>query len=231
MEAIMSPTAKEFGSYLSISLAMAGAQADEIQSSLVPTPENDTFIYSGCLVPDLPPPWMGTKTGVSLYLEQVAYPDQATSERLSKDEVPNFLRNLKRILNLSTTELAEICLVSRPTIYNWHNGSDIGQENLKRLDALRSVLLQWTNRMGEDLFSTPRIPSNQELKDRLQATSIDLESVYRLMSSLAENLTANEVSRPKTARELFAEHGLEKLPEDMQGRSLEQAYIDAGRGR
>lgn len=227
----MSPTAREYGAYMGLGLVIAGAGVDELQSGPRPEPDDSAFIYSGCLTNGLPVPWGGTGTGISLYLEQVAYPEETSPEVLAADEVPALLRDLKRIFNLNTTELADICLVSRPTIYSWRKGGEPGIEKLRRLDTLRGVLLSWVNRMGVDTFSAPRVPDNGGLKKHLTTETLPVERLEATLTSLQEEMNVLHQRRPKSARELLSEHGPESLPEDVQERSLKLAYIDAGRGR
>jgi|GEM_PF-3430929 len=227
----MSPTAMEYGKYMGIGLVMANAGVYALQTSPRPEPDDSTFIYSGCVIDDFPIPWGETEAGMSLYLAQVAYPEEATKLAVAPDEVPAFLRHLKRILDLNTSELAEICGVSRPTIYSWRKGITPDSHNLKRLGALSGLVHYWANHFGQDVVSAPKIPANEELKYRLRSESLELDPLEQMLSTLADEVVSNETSRPKSARELLEEHDMELPPEDVEERNMLMVKIGSGRGR
>lgn len=192
---------------------------------------DEDFVYSGCPNEELPLPWGITEEGISYYLSSIAYPEMEIHDHIAAEQVPALLRDLKRVLNLTTTDLAAVCDVTRPTIYSWRKGGSIAPENLKRLEALSKLLTSWSMRLNQNLFSVPSVPGSPELKEMLFAETLDEQTIEKLLASLAETARDLETKRPKTGRELAEAHGMEPLSEDAQERNMMMVRLSAGSGR
>ncbi|MCC5844922.1 MAG: hypothetical protein JJU05_11780 [Verrucomicrobia bacterium] len=164
-------------------------------------------------------------------MSSIAYPEMEIHDQIAAEQVPALLRNLKRVLNLTTTDLASICGVSRPTIYSWRKGGSIDSQNLKRLDTLSKLLTSWSARMNMGLISAPSVPASPELNRMLFAETLDELAIEKLLASLAETARVLEAKRPNSGRELAEAHGLEPLSEDARERNMMMVRLSAGTGR
>lgn len=228
----MSPSAKDIFAYGSIAPFILGINALAEDDALhIRSHGKVDYVYNGCLQTGMPLPSGVTSDGVSFYLAQVAYPREQTDDKLTEEQVPTLLRNLKRVLDLTTTDLANICGVSRPTIYAWLKGGHLDSGNLRRLEILSGLIQTWATRMNADLFSVSRVPESPELIQMLLSGTLDEPAIETILTSLVRVANAREATRPKTGREFAEEFGMEPLPEDMQERTVMYIKLGAGSGR
>lgn len=61
------------------------------------------------------------------------------------------LNTIRQALRLSVAEIANLFSVSRPTIYSWQNGKQIGQQNSERLRAILNALTPHLNLLGKQV--------------------------------------------------------------------------------
>jgi len=228
----MSPSARDMFAYGSMTTAMLMMNALGDEDLLLSRSQKTTdYVYNGCLQKGLPAPLGVTPGGISSYLAQVAYPQDPADDKLAADQVRDVLFDLKRLFNLTTSDLADVCRVTRPTIYAWMKGGNIEDGNLTRLDLLNGLAKHWAANMRVDVFSAPRVPESPDFKEMLCMDTLDEPALRRRLDSLAETAREREARRPKTGRELAEEHGMEPLSEDAQERNMMMVRLSAGSGR
>lgn len=230
----MSPTINDYLRYtsLGVGLLTCGGYGNALDASPYPSIfEDSDYVYFGSLHNnDLSEVSGITESGISQYLAQVAFPEEQNPQKLTEAEVPEALRSLKRLLGLSTTDLANICKVSRPTIYSWQNGTSPGLENLNRLNTLNKLANSWSDKIGVSVQRALKITLPPELKKALLQELLDEAVIEGILSRVADDVNTREASRPKSAREIAEEFGLETLPTEMQDTNRLSIFLGAGKG-
>ncbi|MCF7733316.1 MAG: helix-turn-helix domain-containing protein [Akkermansiaceae bacterium] len=99
---------------------------------------------------------------------------------------PHKIESIREAFGLTTSALAEILGVSRPTIYQWIRGqSDPSGDNKARLDRVALIAARWSKAfptMNMDHWLTDNEPGQASLMDLLRQETQDSTAMDRLMS-------------------------------------------------
>jgi len=136
--------------------------------------------------------------------------------------VPQKIESIREAFGLSTSALAEVLAVSRPTIYQWIKGqSEPTGENRNRLDRVALHAATWRKAIPDesmDHWLTDSEPGEPSLLDLLRQETQDADVIRRLITTRMRQ--AHEANRRiETARmasgmgELPAPEGL--VPEEI----------------
>lgn len=123
------------------------------------------------------------------------------------------LESIRSVLDLSTTALAELIGVSRPTIYQWikNQGEPQSAEHRARIDRLAECAATWHNAFPEesmDHWLTDSEPGHASLLDLLRQDTQETAAINQLMSTrIRQAHEANQ--RIDAARKAS---GMEELP-------------------
>lgn len=161
--------------------------------------------------------------GVAIaYQEQPLIHQENGQQSIAPITVPHKLESIREAFGLSTSALAEVLGVSRPTIYQWIKGqSEPSGENRNRLDQVALLAATWKNAFpaeNMDHWLTDSEPGAQSLMDLLRKDTQDTDAINQLVITRIRQ--AHEANRRiETARmasgmgELPAPEGL--VPEEI----------------
>jgi hypothetical protein len=115
------------------------------------------------------------------------------------------LKSIRDALRLSVAETAQLFRVSRPTIYNWQNGSPINLENADRVRAIAYALAPHLRLLQEQVgrIAHRAIDGRTTLLQKLAAGGSADEAVSQLAAILAGETTQRE----RLAHRLRGRHG------------------------
>ena len=116
--------------------------------------------------------------------------------------VPQKLESIREAFGVSTSALAEILGVSRPTIYQWIKGqSEPSGANKARLDRIALLAAAWTRAfptLNMDHWLTDNEPGQPSLLDLLKVGDLDAKQIDGV---LARRITAAKQSEARIAAE------------------------------
>lgn len=116
--------------------------------------------------------------------------------------IPQKIEAIRESFGLSTSALAEILGVSRPTIYQWIKGqSEPSGENRARLDRVALMAATWNREfptMNMDHWLTDSEPGEPSLLDLLKAGDLDTKRIGGL---LGQRITAAKQTEARIAGE------------------------------
>lgn len=112
-------------------------------------------------------------------------------------------REVLAALSLNKSQLAEVLGVSRPTLYDWLDGSEPNASNAARLTTLLRLLARASigssNPLNARFVRRPLSDGNSSLLDVLTASPLDEESVSALLREA--RLSSERAESRRTQRE------------------------------
>lgn len=139
------------------------------------------------------------------------------------------LTSIKNRLNLNVTQLAQVCLVQRPTIYEWFRGTAPRRKNLARLTTLAGIADKY------NFANSPIYKALVEIQDEkigasiinlLSQNPLDVQMISRMFDGIRDRHKGKE--RTTLAEKLHAA-GYSELTTEEAGSNLDSASdIDFG---
>jgi DNA-binding transcriptional regulator YiaG len=119
------------------------------------------------------------------YQQEVVVIEHACLQAATPVTTPHKIESIREAFGLSTTALAEILGVSRPTIYQWIKGqSEPSGENRNRLDQVAFLAAGWNKAFSAenmDHWLTDSEPGAPSLMDLLRQDTHDTAAINQLM--------------------------------------------------
>lgn len=166
------------------------------------------------------------------WLEHILNPSQRTVNTITSIDIPDAIASIRDVFGLNTKELAQVCLVARPTIYNWSDGSPVKAENRARVAEIHSLAQKWMHLNGCALGSLTREPLNEgfSLLDLLTQQDLDAGAIEPFLENIYSKLNAPAESSSTSARELSRELGFTALSEHLHRRTVKNLSLKKRRG-
>ena len=181
----------------------------ELRRNISPIPEHSYESFYGAITSTSSPTWhtqstMPAKLLGSLLLGAAISPGDAIAfqqqpviqiemgqKAIAPITVPQKLESIREAFGVSTSALAEILGVSRPTIYQWIKGqSEPSGDNKARLDRIALLAATWNKEfpaMNMDHWLTDNEPGQPSLLDLLKVGDLDTKKIGGL---LAQRITS-----------------------------------------
>ena len=127
--------------------------------------------------------------------------------------VADMLTDIKVMFGLNISQLSNVLLVERQTIYNWKEDPRTPQPNkLERLKKIYTYAVRWNQLCSRPLGQWLKIPVNEgmTLLDLLSSVSLDERVIHQVISTVSTRI--NEESNAKKERsvaERLKRNGLE----------------------
>lgn len=162
--------------------------------------------------------------GAAIDFQQPSAIQREACEIAAPVTVPQKIESIRDAFGLSTSALAEILQVSRPTIYQWIKGQSerLSLENRARLDRVALLAAEWRNAfpsMDMDHWLTDNEPGSPSLMDLLKAEKSDDSRIDALLSRRISDAKRTEATI-RAERQASADFGLapkeNHVPEGVQ---------------
>ncbi len=112
----------------------------------------------------------------------------------------------------STTNLAQILQVTRPTIYHYRDGKEPTVQNKRRLQALAEFISDWISQIDRsfEVELKTEQPEGKSLLDYLSEPELDFVALRRIISRSVEGRRRDRALRLQLADELTREESIEE---------------------
>ncbi len=136
------------------------------------------------------------------YQQEPVTIENACQQATAPVTIPQRIESIREAFGLSTSALAEILCVSRPTIYQWLKGqSEPSGDNKARLDRIALIAATWNKAfpaMNMDHWLTDNEPGQPSLLDLLKAGDLNTKKIGDL---LAQRITSAKQTEARIAGE------------------------------
>lgn len=223
----------------------------ELRRHLSPTPEHSYESFYGTITSTSVPSWHSQSTmpakllgsmllGASIspgdaiaFQQQPLVQIESSQKVVAPITVPQKIESIREAFGLSTSALAEILGVSRPTIYQWTKGQQEPQsvEYRVRLDRVALLAGRWKKAfpaMNMDHWLTDNEPGEPSLMHLLKANEPDEPRINNLFSRRIADAKRTEsaiVTRRRTAGDLNLPRQENNLPETVQRWSDARSHL------
>jgi hypothetical protein len=175
---------------------------------------------------------VGAVPGVSILLSAILEAHDEKVCSLTTPEIPAALAEIRDALSLNISQLSNVLLVTRQTIYNWDEGKPVDESNRRRVAAVRELALTWLRDHGKPMGSVVAEEFDGEsLISLFQSENFDEQAILRKFEAIAARIAVAESNPPPSARELAAKFGLEPVSKEEQRKNLFVAGLRHSRGR
>jgi len=136
--------------------------------------------------------------GEIVNFQQVPVIENMCQQVVAPVTIPQKIESIREAFGLTTSALAEILDVSRPTIYQWIKGqSEPSGDNKARLDRVALFAAKWNKAfptMNMDHWLTDNEPGRPSLMDLLKDGDLDIKKIDDLLAQRIASARHTETS-------------------------------------
>ncbi len=144
-------------------------------------------------------------------------------------DAKDLLSSIKNSLNLNVSQLAQVCLVQRPTIYEWLRGTAPRTKNLARLTKLAGIADKYKFSSSSAYKASIEIQNEKtgaSVVDLLSQDPLDVQMISQVLDSI--RIRQEDTERVSLSEKLRAA-GYSELPTEEAEANLDSASdIDFG---
>lgn len=142
------------------------------------------------------------------------------------------IENLRKKMGFNISEIAEILLVARPTIYDWLELEDIKLHyaNQQRLNLIYEFFINWDSQnLGRISSYLYKILSNEHssLFELLKAKDLDKQRIYNIIDQIQYSIKMQHTT-DNSRMEFLKNHGFEEVSKDAREDNLNNFIRSVG---